>query len=62
MKNGYSRENDERTTENMMERCVQTRIEKYWAESGRGDGQGYVEKEDQQLYRRHYMLGKARGK
>ena len=39
-----------------------TRLEKYWTESGRGDGQGDVEKEDQQSYRRPYMMGKARGK
>ena len=30
--------------------------------SGRGDGQGDVEKKDHQLYRRPYMMGKARGK
>ena len=29
---------------------------------GRGDGQGDVEKKDHQLYRRPYMMGKARGK
>ena len=39
-----------------------TRHEKYWTESGRGDGQGDVEKEDHQSYRRPYMTGKARGK
>ena len=39
-----------------------TRLEKCWAESGRGDGQGDVEKEDLQSYRRPYMMGKARGK
>ena len=46
----------------MKETCVPTRLEKYWAESGRGDRQGDVEKEDQQSYRRHYMMGKAMGK
>ena len=49
-------------TENKMERCVSTRFEKYWTESGRVDGQGDVEKKDHQLYRRPYMMGKARGK
>ena len=34
----------------------------YWSESGRGDRQGDVEKKDHQLYRRPYMMGKARGK
>ena len=34
-------------TENKMERRVPTRLEKYWAESGQGGGQGDVEKEDQ---------------
>ena len=37
-------------------------FEKYWTESGRGDGQGDMEKKDHQLYRRPYMMGKARGK
>ena len=32
--------------------------EKYWTESRRGDGQGDVEKEDHQSYRRPYMMGK----
>ena len=41
---------------------MSTRFEKYWTESGRGDGQGDVEKKDNQLYRRPYMMGKARGK
>ena len=41
---------------------MSTRFEKYWTESGRGDGQGDVEKKDHQLYRRLYMMGKARGK
>ena len=45
-----------------MERRVSTRFEKYWTESGRGDGQGDVEKKDHQLYRRPYFMGKARGK
>ena len=49
-------------TENKMERRVSTRFEKCWTESGRGDGQGDVEKKDHQLYRRPYMMGKARGK
>ena len=51
-----------RTTENKMERRVSTRSEKYWTESGRGDGQGDVEKKDHQSYRRPYMMGKVRGK
>ena len=59
---GHTREKEERTTENKMERRVSTRFEKYWTESGRGDGQGDVEKKDNQLYRRPYMMGKARGK
>ena len=59
---GYTREKEERTTENKMERRVSTIFEKYWTESGRGDGQGDVEKKDHQLYRRPYMMGKARGK
>ena len=58
----YTREKEERTTENKMERRVSTRFEKYWTESGRGDGQGDVEKKDHQVYRRPYMMGKARGK
>ena len=41
---------------------MSTRFEKCWTESGRGDGQGDVEKKDHQLYRRPYMMGKARGK
>ena len=59
---GYTRETEERTTENKMERRVSTRFEKCWTESGRGDGQGDVEKKDHQSYRRTYMMGKARGK
>ena len=47
VEDGYTREKEERTTENKMERRVSTRHEKYWIESGRGDGQGDVEKEDQ---------------
>ena len=43
--NGYTREKEERTTKNKMERRVPTRLEKYWTESVRGDGQGDVEKE-----------------
>ena len=62
VEDGYTREKEERTTENKMERRVSTRFEKYWTESGRGDGQGDVEKKDHQLYRRPYMMGKARGK
>ena len=41
-------EKEERTTENKMER------REYWTESGRGDGQGDMEKEDNQTYRRSY--------
>ena len=49
-------------TENKMERRVPTRLEKYRAsKSGRGDGQGDVEKKDQQLYWRLYD-GKSQGK
>ena len=62
IESGYTREKEERTTENKMERRVSTRSEKYWTESGRGDGQGDVEKKDHQSYRRPYMMGKARGK
>ena len=40
---------------------MSTRFEKYWTESGRGDGQGDVEKKDHQSYRRPYIMGKARG-
>ena len=39
----YTREREEKTTENKLERRVPARLEKYWAESGRGDGQGDVE-------------------
>ena len=46
----------------LMERRMSTRSEKYWTESGRGDGEGDVEKKDHQSYRRPYMMGKARGK
>ena len=49
-------------TENKMERRMPMKFEMYLAESGRGDGQGDVEKEDQQSYRRPYMMGKIRGK
>ncbi len=55
---GYTREKEERTTENKMERRVSTKFEKYWTESGRGDGQGDVEKKYHQLYRRPYIMGK----
>ena len=55
---GYARENEENTTENRMERPVPTRLEKYWTESGRGDGQDDVEQEDHQSYRRTYMTRK----
>ena len=44
----YSKANEERTTENNMERSEPTRLEKCRAESGRGDGHGDVEKEDMQ--------------
>ena len=44
-----------------MKRRMSTRFEKYWTESGRGDGQGDVEEKDNQSYRRPYMMGKARG-
>ena len=60
--NGYIREKEGRTTENKMERRVPMRHEKYWTESGRGYGQGDVEKKYHQSYRRPYMMGKARGK
>ena len=40
---------------------MSTRFAKYWTESGRGDGQGDVEKKDHH-HRRPYMMGKARGK
>ena len=43
---GYTREKEESTTENKMERRVSTRFEKYWTESGRADGQRDVEKKD----------------
>ena len=46
VENGYSREKEDRTTENKMERPMPTRLEKYWTEIGRGDGQSDVEKED----------------
>ena len=42
-----------------------TRVNEIWKVLdwvGRGDGQGDVEKEDHQSYRRPYMMGKARGK
>ena len=44
-----------------MERRVATRLETYWTESGRGDGQGDVAKEDLQSYQRPSMMGKAKG-
>ena len=47
IENGYYREKEERTTEKKMERPRTTRLAKYWTESGRGDGHGDVEKEDQ---------------
>ena len=34
---GYTREKEERTTENKLERRISTMFEKYWTESGRGD-------------------------
>ena len=49
-------------TKSKMERRVSTRFEKYWTDSGRGDGQGNVEKKDHQLYRRPYMMGKPKEK
>ena len=58
----YTREKEERTTENKMERRMPTRFAKYWTESGRGNGQGDVEKKDHQSYLRPDMMGKARGK
>ena len=42
VEDGYTREKEERTTENKTERRVSTTFEKYWTESGRGDGQGDV--------------------
>ena len=54
----YTREKEERTTENKMS----TRFEKYWTKSRRGDGQGDVEKKDHQSYRRPYMMGKSQRK
>ena len=59
---GYNREKEERTTENKVERRVPTRFENYWAENGRGDGQGDMEKEDQQSYRPPYMMGNVKEK
>ena len=44
----YTREKEERTTENQMKRPMSTRFEKYWTERGRGNGQGDVEKKDHQ--------------
>ena len=58
----YTREKEERTTENKRERRVSTRFEKSWTESGQGDGQGDVVKKDHQSNRRPYMMGKATGK
>ena len=43
----YTREKEERTTENKMERRMPTRFAKYWTESGRGDGKGDVEKPEE---------------
>ena len=37
-----------------------TRLEKYWTESVRGDGQSDVEKEDLQSYQRPYMVGETK--
>ena len=37
-------------------------MERYRTESGQGDGQGDVEKEDRQTYRQLDMVGKASGK
>ena len=36
----HTREKEERTTENKMERWVPMGHEKYWTENGREDGQG----------------------
>ena len=47
VENRYIREKKERTTGNNMERRMPMRHEKYWTESGRGDEQGNMEKEDQ---------------
>ena len=47
----YTREKEEKTTENKMEIRMPTRFAKYWTESGRGDGQGDVEKKDHQSSR-----------
>ena len=33
-----TRDEEARTTENKMERCMPTSLEKYWTESGRVDG------------------------
>ena len=41
---------------------MSTRFEKYWTASGLGEGQGDLEKKDHKIYRRPYMMGKARGK
>ena len=46
VKNGYTREKEERTTENKMERRMPTILKKQWRENGRGDGQGVAEKGD----------------
>ena len=50
VENGYTRKKEERTTKNKRERRVPTRLQKYLTENGRGDGQGDLEKEDQQSY------------
>ena len=47
------------TSENKMERHVTTTLEKFWTESGQGDGQGDGEKKDLQSYRRPYMTGQG---
>ena len=59
---GYTREKEERTAENKMEIRVSTRFEKYWTESGRGDGQGDVEKKYHQSYRRPTYDGRNQRK
>ena len=61
VENGYTREKEDGTTKNKVERRVPTILEKYRTESGRGDGQGDVEKEDLQSYRQSAMDGPKPG-
>ena len=56
LRTDISTEKIESTTENKTERGVPTGLEKYWAESRRGEGQGDVEKEYLQSNRRPYMM------